>query len=442
MDLVGDEKMELKPTIETFELDPKFHKDCSVIIPTVVENKWLTYGEHCYYFLNFKTLKGLKITLSHIDIIKPGIKQFIHANNQACKRFPKIRSLFKKYHYGFNLLEQIMLMTVPHTVTEVSDGRFFITLWSYVGYLDIDCKSKKVFYRQSEVNDSDHVFGSQQIWDNKNKQRYYMSYSLTDSMKKVQNVNHPVFCKIIKENKQQEKSVIWEGAFTDYIHDMIIDKNKQYCIVSELGMFVDSKGEMVPSEVLVIDMKNQKEWRVGDFIVAAHAQFDPTEADVLYVSNHNFRFEHRNILKALKSAMYKMTFNGPASVFKYRITNNGLQKIATFTEPDFFRLTNFHVFIHRGQKLLVAMGFPHYLYFADADTMTKIKRIEVVNPDPKISCLIGTFSPSLDGEHLFIHTNVALLELNIATEHIDIILNHNKIHSCSNHMITSTDINW
>ena len=434
--------MKFSPKIEEFNLPDSLQKDCAVVIPTVGATRWCNYGEHNYYFLNFKTLKGFKITLTHSEIIKPGFKKFTKSNYKNYKIFPKTRSLFQEYHYGFNFLEQIMLMTVPHTVTEICDGRFFINLWSYFGYIDIDCNTKEVFYRQLDDTHNDYVLGSQQVWDEENKSRYYMTYSLTDSMQKVKNVNNTVHCKVIKENSQHENNIIWEGEFTDYIHDMIIDKNNQYCIISELGMHKNSEGEMIPSEVLIIDMINQKEWKIGGFMVAAHAQFDPVETGIVYFSNHNFEFEHNNIFKALKNAMYKIHFKGAASVFKYRLTENGPQKVAEFTDPDFFRLTNFHVFNHRGQKILVAMGFPNYLYVADAETMEKIKRIEVNHPNSKISCSIGTFSPSPDGEKLFVHTNGAFLEVDIETAQIEVVMDHKKVHSCSNHMITSTDVTW
>ena len=75
-----------------------------------------------------------------------------------------------------------------------------------------------------------------------------------------------------------------------------------------------------------------------------------------------------------------------------------------------FRLTNFNVFMHRGKKMLAAMGFPNFIYLADPQTMNYMRKITVNNPKSykyfyrKVPCFIGTFSPSADGERLYVQT--------------------------------------
>ncbi len=122
-------------------------------------------------------------------------------------------------------------------------------------------------------------------------------------------------------------------------------------------MFQDDNDKTIPSKVLILDLKQKKHWIISKFIVAAHAQFDPVDPDVIYFSNHNFKFIPSSILTLLRTAIYSLEFLGPASVYKYRLTPEGPQETGVFTDESMFRLTNFHVFMHRGKKILAAMGF-------------------------------------------------------------------------------------
>lgn len=154
----------IKIKLKEFSLPSTVRQDSSAIIPTVKGTSIMKYGKHAYYFLNFKTLKGFCISIKHKDIILPGLTKFVKANYKTCKNFPKLRSLFQRYHYGFNFLEQIMLMTIPHTVTYINNSRYLINLWSYYGYLDIDCKNRSIKYKLIEKDNDDHVLGSEQFY--------------------------------------------------------------------------------------------------------------------------------------------------------------------------------------------------------------------------------------------------------------------------------------
>jgi hypothetical protein len=276
-----------------------------------------------------------------------------------------------------------------------------------------------------------------------------MSYSLKDSLKRIASPEQKVFCKILKhENKTGNTKDIWSGEFVDYLHDIIISKTRQYCVVCELGLYKDKKNNIIPSKVLILDLNNNKSWIISRFIVAAHAQFDPDDPDIIYFSNHNFEFKHSSIFQLLRNATYDVNFRGPASVYKYRLTSDGPEELGMFTKSDFFRLTNFHVFHHRGQKILAAIGFPNYIFIADAESMTFIKKIEVnhpmtsKNPYRNTSCAIGTISPSIDGEKIYVQTTKSFQVVDISSGKSDMIINYFYNHSCANHMLTSSDTDW
>ena len=440
-------KRNINVKFKEFSIPPKVKRDLSAIVPMVKGTWLLKYGKHCYSFYNFKTLRGFNISISNQDIdrFKPQkLKKAAWSEN-----VPVLEFFFKRFHNNFSFIEQIMLMTVPHTVTSLSNGKFLVNLWSYFGYLEIDCNKRTVTYRLIDDKTYKNVLGSQQYYDKENDELYYSAYSLTQSIERIQNADKPVNCSIFKKKiRSGETELVWSGEYADYIHDIVINKPGTYCALPELGMYTDKDKNIVPSRVLILDLKLKKTWTVDRFYVAAHAQFDPENPDVVYFSNHNFEFEHTDIINLLKKATYNIKFRGPASVFKYRLTPNGPEEIGMFTEPDFYRLTNFHVFKHQGKMIIAALGFPDEIYILDADKMTFIKKLKVINPKvlknlfSKKPALIGTFSPSIDGEKLYVQTTKSFQVVDIATGEPDYIINHFFNRTASNHMQTSSDTDW
>ncbi|MFZ2655883.1 MAG: hypothetical protein WAX69_13210, partial [Victivallales bacterium] len=307
----------LSAKIDEFSLPASAAMDASVAIPTVKSKWYMKYGEHAYYFMNFRTLKGLRIRIPHLDIIRPGWQRLRKAAKKQGKHVSMFRPLTLRYHYRFNILEQIMLMTVPHTVTSIGNGRFIVNLWSWCGYLEVDTVIKTVAYHTIDEIDDDSVLGSQQWFDPQTEDLYAMSYSLSDSVGRIDNPVRSAAFRIFKHKLGKNGTeTVWSGELSDYMHDIIINESRQYCVVCELGMYLDEKKGIIPSKAMIIDIKNKKQWVIDRFIVAAHAFFDPNDPNIVYFSNHNFEFKHSNIIKLLEKGAYSVKFRGPASVYK------------------------------------------------------------------------------------------------------------------------------
>ena len=90
-----------------------------------------------------------------------------------------------------------------------------------------------------------------------------------------------------------------------------------------------------------------------------------------------------------------------------------------------------------------ALGFPDEIFIVDADKMSFIKKIKIENRvGNKNPTLIGTFSPSLDGEKLYVQITKSFQIVDIHTEIPDMKINHSYYCTCSNHMQTSADTDW
>jgi hypothetical protein len=415
----------------------------AAIIPTVKGSVFLRYGKHAYYFYDFAMRKCICIEISHRDVVVPGLALFFRALDRENTLRAKLNLFRERFHYGFSLIEQMMLMTVPHCITSLGGSRFLVNLWSYAGYIEIDCAARTAKYLRRAGQGEDSVLGSQQWVSRRTGEVYYLTYSLPESLRKITDAHHPVSANILKENPSDgSTSAVWSGELSDYLHDILINATEKYCVVCELGMFQDKDNKTIPSKVLILDMNSGSQWTIEKFIVAAHAQFDPLDPDVIYFSNHNFKFIPGTCLQLLREATYALTFTGPASVYKYRLTPDGPVELGVFTDPKMFRLTNFHVFIHRGKRVIAAMGFPNFIYIASADTMQVIRRITVQNRKSwkylfrKPPCFIGTFSPSSDGENLYVQTTRSFQIICVADGNPAGVMPLLFNHTAPNHMQT------
>jgi len=362
--------------------------------------------------------------------------------------FKKIISTKEKPFRYFERLAQScgnetngVLIPYPHTVTAIGRGRFIISLWSYYGYLLVDCRRKTVNYKMMDDNDENHVYGSKQWYDADTNSIYYMTYSIKDSFEKTLNPFETVFSRILScELTTGKTEEVWSGNFSDYMHDLVISKDKRYLVVCDMGRFLDKDNKLIPSRLLVLDLHNKNEWLIRDIPNAAHVFFDPDDQEVIYFSNHNFRFEHTPFFELIKKGSYTINFFGPASVHKYRVTPDGPKAIGVFSHPDLYRMTNCHIFRSEGRKILAAFGAPNYIFIADPEKMEFIRKIEINNPDTP--CYIGTFSPSPDGNKLYIQTTRSFQVANISDGTPEMVRSLEFNHTCSNHMELSNDTDW
>ncbi len=423
--------------------------DTCVALPTVRGTCCMKYGEHAYYFMNFRTSNGVCAVINHRRVIGPGLTRLKKAAARHGKKVGIFRCFSSQFHYGFNLLEQVMLMTVPHTITSVGSGRFIVNFWSWCGYMLVDCMAGTVTYCMLDEAEEDTVLGSQQWYDPDTGDLYAMSYSLSDSLARIDAPERPVSFRIFRHRLGEPGTeTVWSGELSDYMHDILVNRTRQYCVACELGMNLDDKKDIVPSKVLVLDLKSGKNWVMDRFVVAAHACFDPTNPNVVYFSNHNFEFQHSNIVTLLKKGSYSVKFRGPASVFKYELTSDGPSELGVFTRADFKRLTNMHAFNHGGTTIIAAMGFPDEIFIIKAEDMSFIKKVRVKDPVSikhlysKKPALIGTIAPSPDGKKLFVQTTKSFQVVDIDSGEAEYVRDYCFSHICFNHMVAVSDTKW
>lgn len=67
---------EIKAQFEELSLLGIKPDNVTVIVPTLISESRSGCGIHTYYFMNFRTSKGICVRIKNNDIVSPGIKRF------------------------------------------------------------------------------------------------------------------------------------------------------------------------------------------------------------------------------------------------------------------------------------------------------------------------------------------------------------------------------
>jgi len=231
---------------------------------------------------------------------------------------------------------------------------------------------------------------------------------------------------------------VWDGEFGEATHYIAMSAGGRHLGLVQFGDFFDSKKNLLPSSILVLDMKDGKEWRIDNtgWSPSAHIEWDPVEDNVCYFSCHNgVIVPNHDPLWFYFKKVYKWKLFGPASIHKYRIAPHGPEKVGIFTHDELLRMTIHKVFTHRGKSLIACTGFPNYVFFADAESMKYVRKVEVFERSGAES-VVGSLHPSPDGEKVFLITTGSFQVIDVEGGVVEEVLGLGRIYDPFNHMIS------
>lgn len=446
------EKVELEAIFSQFDLPPTVEsRNATVAIP-------VSDGmQQRYFFFNLKTRKCLTVKYPKRPglLTKDGIKFLHHLCSFAVvktdKYFPKLRTMFRRYHNGISFLEVLYKVSKPHGITYVGDQKFLVSLWSSSTYFVIDLKKNTIHLHMLDKK-RDEVFSTYQYFDVEQKETYFATQTGDDEFYKHSeeaiDFDVPIVIKTYNWLTEKVKE-LWRGNFDTDTHYLALNTDKTLLGLVQFGDFFKKQGvfeenNLLPSKILVLDLKTRKEWWIDNkgWSPSAHITWDPIEPDVCYLSCHRgVIVPVDNLFRFFLQKVYKWIMFGPASVHKYRITPEGPEKVGVFTHPEVYRLTIHMVFMHRDKKVLACTGFPNFIFFADADTMEFTEKITIQESCGSNS-VVGSLYPSPDGEKVFLITTRSFQIIDVATLTIDHIEDLGKIYDPFNHMISVSDCEW
>ena len=418
-----------------------------------------------YFFLNLATGKGVTVEFpKRGGLMTVDAWAFLYhfctfVVNKKHRFFPRIRTIFQRYHNGISFFEILFKLSKPHGITHIGGQRYLVSLWSSSNYFVIDLKNRTFEARtlQKSVEPEglagkirkalatkkrQEIFSTYQFFDRVNNETYFANQTRDQGSEGVRN---DVLTKIRKYNwNTEEIKDVWEGNYGEATHYIALSCDNNYLGVTQFADFYDEDNNLIPSKILILDLRSGQEFWIDNkgWSPSAHIDWDPVEPDVCYLSCHNgVIVPVDNPVKFFFQKVYKWDIFGPASVHKYRITSDGPVKAGIFTHPEVFRLTIQKVFVHRGKRLLACTGFPDSVFFADAESMEFIRRVRV-REDSGRESVVGSIFPSPDGEKIFLITNWSFQIVDVETGKVDSVHNLGRIYDPFNHMISISDTDW
>jgi hypothetical protein len=132
---------------------------------------------------------------------------------------------------------------------------------------------------------------------------------------------------------------------------------------------------------------------------AAHADVDLLDPEVFYVSCNN-----------ISKWRSQVVVHGPGQLDRYRYQDGTLALEASYSDPEFLRITSQRCFLRAGRQLVAVTGYPDQLYLLDALTLTLVDRITLFadeHREPPFACQKNSRSPlylavSEDGRHVYL----------------------------------------
>jgi len=238
-----------------------------------------------YFFMNLKTGKAVTVKyprragLTTLDAFAYLHHLCSFTARKDDKWLPKMRTMFRRYHNGISFIELLYKVLKPHGMTYIGDQRFLVSLWSASIYFVIDLK-KRTIECQMLSKERDEVFSTYQHFDETEKETYFATQQGEDELHKhvAEDTDFDVPIVIKRYNwVTGETAEIWKGGFDTDTHYIALNKDKSYLGLVNFGDFFDKEGQLLPSKILILDMKNKKEWRIDNngWSPSAHIDWDP-----------------------------------------------------------------------------------------------------------------------------------------------------------------------
>ena len=137
------ERRRLQAKFSDFEISPSIERrKTTVAIPV---SKGL---QQKYFFLNLATGKGVTIEFpKRGGLLTVDACAFLYhfctfVVNKDHRFFPRIRTLFQRYHNGISFFEILFKLSKPHGITYIGGQKYLVSLWSSSNYFVIDLKNR------------------------------------------------------------------------------------------------------------------------------------------------------------------------------------------------------------------------------------------------------------------------------------------------------------
>ncbi|MDI6742452.1 MAG: hypothetical protein QMD11_06885 [Smithella sp.] len=328
---------------------------------------------HHYFESSFPRITSIKINLH--EALKHCEPAFADA-----KKVCRIDSA--DFPYGQSEAQWWAYCVAPHSYLPLGSGQIQVGLNYFNRFLHLDFHSRSAELVDPEIGNE--MLSTTNCFDQESGELWFASWSVEETVRRMLNPRKEVRVTLWKQSmRNNDIRKVWQGSFSDSLHQLIISPDRRFLILTELGLRPDGAvpaessdqnppawrnfGEkgVIPSVVLIVDLETGKEWRLP-MLTAAHVEFDPCDNDICYLSSHNI---------ALMGA--RVGIFGRGAIKKIKLKKNGPEVMKEFSHPDFYRITTHIVFRHRGKTLIGVSGYPDKVFLIDAATMELYKTMRL-----------------------------------------------------------------
>jgi hypothetical protein len=286
------------------------------------------------------------------------------------------------YPYGYNEPLWWQYSVAPHSYLPLDGGNAQVGLNYFNRFLHIDLVCRSASLIDPKVGDQ--MLSSTNHYDGAREDIWFASWTVEDTVKRILDPRGDVVVTAWRYSLRKGRSDrIWQGLFSDSIHQVAVNQGGRFLLAVELGLVpagplpadpldIDReegrsllRGGLVPSRILAVDLHTGREWRLWA-PTAAHVEFDPLDPSICYFSVHNIGLAHGRVC-----------IFGQGSILAFRLGPEGFEKLGEATAPDFYRITSHIAFRHRGRTLIGVTGYPNTLFLIEAASMRIIRRIRL-----------------------------------------------------------------
>jgi hypothetical protein len=288
------------------------------------------------------------------------------------------------FPYGLSEAEWWEYCLAPHSYLLLEDGQCQVGLNLFNRFLHLDLNERSAqLVNPGAGND---MLSTTNWFNQATGELWFASWPVEDTVQRMLHPQNKVRVKIWRLSVRDHRLLqVWQGDFADSLHQLALSPDHRFLILTELGLRPEDpdplpagspataasarkrrrKKEIIPSEILVLDLKTGKPWRLP-MRTASHVEFDPEDSGLCYLSGHNIG------LFGVKVGIF-----GPGTIQKFALKESGPELLGEFTAPGFHRITTHIVFRHRGKVLIGVSGYPHTVFLIDAATMKLYQTLEM-----------------------------------------------------------------
>ncbi len=290
------------------------------------------------------------------------------------------------FPYGLSESQWWEYCLAPHSYLTLEDGRCQVGLNLFNRFLHLDLNQKSAQLVDPEVGNE--MLSTTNWFDPERQELWFASWPAEATVRRILDPQDSVRVKIWKLPLRDTRvEQVWQGNLGDSLHQLSVSPDHRFLVLTELGLRpreaipaaspdqdplawkrVLERG-VVSSEILVLDLKTGREWRLP-MPSAGHVEFDPEDPGVCYLSGHSIGLIGINV-----------GIFGSGTIQKFRLKESGPDLLGEFTSPFFHRITTHIVFRHRGKIMIGVSGYPGTVFLIDAATMKLCKSIEMDSTD-------------------------------------------------------------